>query len=183
MRPTHVVMNFGLWLADSQSNFGDKEGVGQPCPYLPSVCAFLTEEQPFRVIWQTSTPKLKGSSGNMSHIGDGHHLHIPARCKLNATSVLNRVEVLHALEPDLEQRIKLFQDDIHLTPAAYHAFNGMLLDMIILLDEGHGQLFTLPDQEQASPSKASPEPSKDENHPEEGESEPSEEQVAQQSRR
>lgn len=146
-------------MVDTDASCGDKDRDGQPCPYLPKVCSFLTEEQPFHVIWQTSTPKLKSNTAEMSHIDEGHHLHIPARCKLNSTSVLNRVELLHALEPDQQQRFNLFQDDIHLTPEAYHAFNGRLLDMITVLAEGHGHALEDPAETthtETSPTETSP---------------------------
>lgn len=136
MRPTHVVINFGLKLLRTNADCGEHDR-DRMCPYLPKVCEFLTEEQPFRVIWQTSTPRLREVNATMGTIGTDHHLHIPQRCKLDPSSVLNRVEILHALEPDQMERRKLYHDTMHFSPAPYHAFNGVLMEMITRGDAGH----------------------------------------------
>jgi hypothetical protein len=133
------VMNFGLWLLRTDKECVDHEN-DKTCPYVPQVCKFLTEEQPFHVIWQTTTPRLKEAHVREGTIGPDHHLQVPQRCNLDPSAVLNRVDVLHALEPDERQRSKLYHDHIHLSPAAYHAFNGRLLDMISSWSAGHGQL-------------------------------------------
>lgn len=135
MRPDYVVLNFGLELFQSDKTCGDHEK-DENCPYVPDLCKFLTEEKRFRVVWQTTTPRLQGKG--TASIGVGHHLHIPQRCKLDPSVVLNRVEVLYALEPDLANRMKLYHDHMHLLPAPYHAFNGRLIDIMGSWDEGHG---------------------------------------------
>lgn len=139
MRPTHVVMNFGLSLITTDHDCGKKEeDKHRLCPYIPQVCEFLTHKQPFHVIWQTTTPKLKDSRTSLS-IGEGHHLHIPQQCNLTAAAVLNRVEILSEMEPDHLKRMELYDDHMQLRPEAYHAFNGRLMDMITSWNAGHGQ--------------------------------------------
>lgn len=136
MLPTHVVANYGLWLAGTDKECGLREG--QACPYVPQVCEFLTGEHDFRVIWQTSTPKVHHTD-TAGEIGMAHHLHIPRVCKLAPSAVINRGELLHALAPDAAERKELYHDETHFTPAPYHAFNGYLVEMIASQDLGHGQ--------------------------------------------
>ena len=99
---------------------------GGHSPYLPDVCKFLNGEHPFKVIWQTTTPKWS--------VGDtitDHHLHVPHVCNLDPNMVLHRGLVFKALSEALDQWTPLFADDKHPNPPAYHAFNGALLDMIV----------------------------------------------------
>lgn len=130
LRPTHLVFNFGLWLEWTPRGCGlEQPSQGMPCPYFPDFCDFMKGDNPFKVFWMTTTPKWV--------IGDtilDHHLHIPYVCNLNSSMVLHRGLAVKALAAQVESAGRkwkeLFHDHMHFTPVAYHAFNGMLLDMI-----------------------------------------------------
>ena len=123
LNPTHIVLNFGLWMTGALRGCGHSPG--QRCPYWPEFCEFLNGEHPFKVIWQTTTPKW--STGDT--IIDTH-LHVPHVCKLDPSMVVHRGLVFKALSETLDQWTPLFHDDLHFAPPAYHAFNGALIDMI-----------------------------------------------------
>ena len=124
LRPTHVLLNFGLWFHGIEPKCGQQEGEAR-CPYWPKVCQWLNGEHPFKVIWQTTTPKQ-----DIGNTLIEHHLHIPHVCSLDPRSVLHRGQVLYALEPDDSARDRFYHDRLHFAPEAYHAFNGLLLEMV-----------------------------------------------------
>ena len=124
LHPTHVILNYGHWMTGSSRDCGFKAPFSH-CPYLPDVCEFLTGTHPFKVFWQTTSPRFD--------VGDtitDHHLHIPHACNLDQRMVLHRGLAFRGLEPDTEKQQWLFHDKLHLAPPAYHAFNGLLLDMV-----------------------------------------------------
>jgi hypothetical protein len=124
LQPTHVVMNYGFWMMESNRDCG--RGHGSLCPYLEEICEFLNGEHAFKVIWQTTTPKW--------NIGDtilDHHLHIPFACHLDPDMVLHRGLVFKALSEEMGRWTELYHDVKHFAAPAYHAFNGVLLDMMV----------------------------------------------------
>lgn len=132
LNPTHVVVNFGLWMTGSTRGCGLARG--QRCPYLPDLCALLTADHEFKLIWQTTTPKW--STGDT--ITD-NHLHVPHACHLDPSMVLHRGLVFKALSEAMNQWTPLFHDDMHFAPPAYHAFNGALLEKIMGGADGDGE--------------------------------------------
>jgi hypothetical protein len=135
MLVTHVVMNYGLWLDSTDKECGQHEH--DTCPFVPQVCEFLTGEHPFRVIWQTTTPRVH-ESNDYGSIAPGHHLHIPLACDLDPSVVINRGKLLHTLEENAEERKKLYHDEAHFSPEPSHVFNGYLMHMIANQDLENG---------------------------------------------
>lgn len=128
MLPTHVVINYGVHVWGGGRDCGQHEG--DTCPFLPRTCEFLTADHPFRVIWQTTPPKQ-----DIGNTLTERHRHIPHACQLDPSMVLHRGLAIDAIEHDRLQWGPLFHDVLHFAPVAYHAFNGVLLDMITCL--GH----------------------------------------------
>ena len=50
---------------------------------------------------------------------------------MDPSMVLHRGLAFTGLEPDPTKQQWLYHDALHLAPPAYHAFNGVLLEMVI----------------------------------------------------
>lgn len=132
-RPTDIVMNYGMWLSDTKKTCGRGKAYfkNDNCPHTKSVCHFLKEHKhPFRTFWMTTTPvNRKGKVRDP--LGEGHHLNIPKTCGLNSTQVVDRMSIVHELEPDREKKLGLWWDPVHFHAQASHAFNGLLVEKIL----------------------------------------------------
>ena len=61
--------------------------------------------------------------------------------------VLHRALIFKALSETLDQWTPLYHDPLHFAPAAYHAFNGALLDMIVGSEAVNGKNATAEPQD------------------------------------
>ena len=119
---TDVLMNFGVWLKDTNSTCGDN--AGDWCTSIPSLCTYLNADHPFKVWWITTAPTSIADT-----VADRlpPHLDVPKRCHLDPENVLNRTEALYTLEPDATRRYENYWHWAHLHAAANHAFNRQFL--------------------------------------------------------
>ena len=124
LQPTDVLMNFGVWLMETDATCGDKEG--EECTNIPALCKYLKGDHLFTAWWVSSSPMVDGQKVADS-IPPGHHLDLPTRCQLDEKNVLNRTAVLHALEPDAELQHKLFWNRAHMHAEVNHGFNRQFL--------------------------------------------------------
>jgi hypothetical protein len=127
LQPTDVYMNFGAWSYYRGKECGTKDVTF--CPKISKVCKYLNAEHNFRVWWMTSPPALSDVEVDavVDIIPPGHHLHLPTRCKLDPSRVVDRSEALELTQPDVTERYKLFWNTLHLHAEANHSFNKMLL--------------------------------------------------------
>lgn len=121
MQPTDVVLNFGTWLRKTNSSCGAVEGESK-CPHILWVCEFLTGEHPFKTWWFTTIQGIVDGVV-VNEIPDSHHLHMPARCQLSPSQVVDRKEVIGILQPDPLRQPELWVDGVHVHAESNHGFN------------------------------------------------------------
>lgn len=141
LRPTDVVMNYGMWLSDTETNCGrGNDGATGSCPSTPGLCSFFTKRQhPYRTIWMTTTPVSRNGTIR-DPLGERHHLNIPNICGLRGGQVVNRAQVLHTLEPNAKKKEDLWWDPVHFHAQASHAFNGALIEKILSAEQRSSEL-------------------------------------------
>lgn len=122
LEATDVLMNFGVWLKDTDSTCGENDG--DWCTNIPTLCKYLEADHPFKVWWITSAPT---SVNDIVADRLEHHLDIPTRCQLDPVTVLNRTAALYTLEPNAELRFEHYWHWTHLHVEANHAFNIQFL--------------------------------------------------------
>lgn len=129
--PTDVMLNFGVWFNkyDTQTDCGEKLFERNKCPHMPSVCAFFRDKHDFNVIWLTTTPSWRSDKlpGVTSSVPRRHNLNVETWCGLPVRQVLDRDEILTALQPNETLRAEMYFDQHHLHTQPYHAFNLKLM--------------------------------------------------------